>query len=135
MKPARLLEFMNRMEPDSVAVFVSAPEIRRNGDTDFEFRQDADFYFLTRLNEPESVAVLAPSHPEHKYILFTRPRKREEEIWTGLRTGVEGAVKDYGADAAFEIGRLEEELPKYLQGHTKLYYRLGHLEAFDHRVI
>ena len=135
MKSARLVEFMSRMDQDAVGVFVSAPEIRRNGDTDFEFRQDADFYFLTRLNEPESVAVLAPSHPEHKYVLFVRPRKREEEIWTGLRAGVEGAIRDYGADAAFEIGRLEEELPKYLQGHTKLYYRLGHLEAFDHRVI
>jgi tryptophanyl-tRNA synthetase len=45
------------------------------------------------------------------------------------------AVKDYGADAAFEINKLDEELPKYLQGNSKLYYRLGHHEAFDHRLV
>jgi Xaa-Pro aminopeptidase len=135
MKPARVTELMQKMEPHSVAVFASAPELRRNGDTDHEYRQDSDFYYLTRLGEPESVAVIAPDHPEHKYVLFVRPRKREEEIWTGIRAGVEGAVKDYGADAAFEIGKLEEELPKYLQGHARLYYRLGHHEAFDHRIV
>ena len=57
MKPTRIAEFMQRMAPNSVAVFVGAHEIRRNQDTDFEFRQDTDFYYLTRFNEPDSVAV------------------------------------------------------------------------------
>jgi Xaa-Pro aminopeptidase len=135
MKPARLTELMQKMEPHSVAVFASAPIAVRNADTDYEYRQDSDFYYLTHFDEPEAVAVIAPDHPEHKYVLFVRPRKREEEIWTGLRAGVEGAIKDYGADAAFEIGKLDEELPKYLQGASKLYYRLGHHEAFDHRIV
>ncbi len=135
MKPQRLLEFLEKMDKDAVAVFPGASDIRRNGDADFEFRQDTDFYFLTRLNEPDCVAVLAPSHPTHKYVLFVRPRKREEEIWTGIRTGVEGAISDYGADAAFEIGKLDDELPKYLSGHSKLLFRLGLSETFDHRMI
>lgn len=135
MKPARLTEFMSRMEPDAVAVLFSAPEILRNGDNHFEFRQDTDFFFLTQLNEPGSVAVLLPSHPTHKYVLFVRPRKREEEIWTGVRTGVEGAVETYGADAAFEIGKLDEELPKLLEGRARLYFRLGHREGNDKRVV
>ena len=72
MKPSRVVEFMEKMEPNSVAVFASAHEIKRNHDTDFEFRQDTDFYYLTRLNEPDCVAVLAPSHPEHKSTSFPR---------------------------------------------------------------
>ncbi len=135
MKPERVVEFMEKMEPSSVAVFASASEIRRNQDTDFEFRQDTDFYYLTRLNEPDCVAVLAPSHPEHKYVLFVRPRIREEEIWTGVRAGVEGAISQHGADAAYEIGRLSEVLPKYLQNVEKLYYRLGQSERFDQKII
>jgi Xaa-Pro aminopeptidase len=135
MRPTRLTEFLEKMEPSSVAVFAGAHEIRRNQDTDFEFRQDTDFYYLTRLNEPDCVAVLAPSHPEHKYVLFVRPRKREEEIWTGLRTGVEGAVRDYGADAAYDIAQINEILPKYLQNVHKLYYRFGQNQAFDLKMI
>jgi Xaa-Pro aminopeptidase len=135
MKPSRIVEFMEKMEPNSVAVFASAHEIKRNHDTDFEFRQDTDFYYLTRLNEPDCVAVLAPSHPEHKYVLFVRPRIREEEIWTGIRTGVEGAISEHGADAAYEIGKISEVLPKYLQNVEKLYYRFGNNEHFDHKII
>jgi Xaa-Pro aminopeptidase len=135
MRPSRLTEFMAKMEPSSVAVFASAHDIRRNADTDFEFRQDTDFYYLTRLNEPDCVAVVAPSHPEHKYVLFVRPRIREEEIWTGIRTGVEGAVIDYGADASYAIGQLNDLLPKYLQNVEKLYYRFGINEGFDHKII
>lgn len=134
MKPSRLIEFLAKMEPNSVAVFASAHEVRRNQDTDFEFRQDTDFYYLTRLNEPDCVAVLLPNHPEHKYVLFVRPRKREEEIWTGLRAGVEGAVRDFGADAAYDIAELDRVLPKYLQNFHTLYYRFGHNSEFDQKV-
>ena len=135
MRPTRLTEFLEKMDPSSVAVFASAHEIRRNQDTDFEFRQDTDFYYLTRLNEPDCVAVLSPSHPEHKYVLFVRPRKREEEIWTGLRTGVEGAIRQYGADAAYDIAQINEILPKYLQNAHKLYYRFGQDQSFDLKII
>jgi Xaa-Pro aminopeptidase len=135
MRQLQLTELMNRMEPGSVAVFFAAPELVRNADTDYEFRQDSDFYYLTGLNEPEAVAVVAPHHPQHKYVLFVRSRDREKEIWTGVRTGVEGAIAQYGADAAYEIEKLESELPKYLQNHAKLYYRLGLREANDHRMI
>lgn len=135
MKPERLVEFMKQMGPDSVAVFAGAHDVRRNADTDFEFRQETDFYYLTRLNEPDCVAVISPGHPEHKYVLFVRPRIREEEIWTGIRTGVEGAVRDHGADAAYDISSLSEVLPRYLQNVDRLYYRFGNDAAFDQTVI
>ncbi|MGH9842585.1 MAG: aminopeptidase P N-terminal domain-containing protein [Blastocatellia bacterium] len=135
MRPSRIAEFMQKMDPSSVAVFAGAHEIKRNHDTDFEFRQETDFYYLTRLNEPECVAVLAPGHPEHKYILFIRPRIREEEVWTGIRAGVEGAIAKHGADAAYDIARIGEVLPKYLENVEKLYYRFGNDPGFDQRVI
>ena len=135
MRSVRLREFMQQLPPQSVAVIPSAREVRRNADTDYEFRQDSDFYFLTGLSEPDCVAVVAPSHPTHQYILFVRPRKREEEIWTGIRAGVEGAVRDFGADAAYEINQIGEILPRYLEEAETLYYRFGLHEKFDGQVI
>jgi Xaa-Pro aminopeptidase len=133
--PDRLKEFIGKLPAGSVAVIPGGREIRRNADTDFEFRQDSDFYFLTGLNEPDCVAVIAPSHPTHRYILFVRPRRREEEIWTGLRTGVEGAVREFGADAAYDIGQIDQILPRYLADAETLYYRFGLHESFDQRII
>ena len=135
MRPPRIDELMQKMKPGSVAVFAGAHEIRRNHDTDFEFRQDTDFYYLTRLNEPDCVAIVAPGHAEHQYILFVRPRIREEEIWTGIRAGVEGAIAAHGADAAYDIAQIDEMLPKYLQNVETLYYRFGADARFDQRII
>ncbi len=135
MRTPRLTEFMSKMEPHSVAVIFSAQENFRNGDADYEFRQESDFFALTGLNEPDSVAVISPNHPTHKYVLFVRPRNKEMEIWNGLRTGIEGAISQYGADAAYDIQQLSEVLPQYLEGNRQLYYRFGLREANDLRVI
>jgi Xaa-Pro aminopeptidase len=135
MRTPRLTEFMSKMEPNSVAVIFSAAEYFRNGDADYEFRQDSDFFAPTGFNEPESVAVISPNHPTHKYVLFVRPRDKEKEIWYGIRAGIEGAISQYGADAAFDISQLSDVLPNYLEGNRQLYYRFGMREANDLRII
>lgn len=136
MKPTRLTEFMSKLTPNSVAVIAGNRELRRNGfDNDYDFRQDTDFFYLTRLNEPDCVAVISPDDPEHKYVLFVRPRIHEEEIWTGLRTGIDGAIKNYGADAAYDIADLDKYLFEYVANKDTMYYRFGGNEKFDHRMI
>lgn len=120
---------------NAVALFVSAPIATRNGDVEYPYRQDSDFYYLTGFPEPESVAVFAPSHPEAQFILFVRNRDREREIWTGRRAGVEGARERYGADAAFPIDQLDQELPKYLETAEILHYRFGLNHSFNQKVI
>ena len=124
MRRPQLAEFMKLMEGDSVAVIPSAREAYRSNDSNYRFRQDSDFYYLTGFDEPESIAVITPSK-EHKYTLFVRPRDPEREIWDGRRAGVEGAVSEYGADAAFPIAEFREKLGELLNGAGVLYYRIG----------
>ena len=108
-----------------MAVLPAAREARRSNDTDYRYRQDSDFYYVTGFSEPEAVAVIAPAHPEHKYTLFVRPRDPEREVWDGRRAGVEGARETYGADAAFPVAEFGEKLGDLLNGARSLYYRLG----------
>src|SRR5690349_16908309 len=105
---------MSQLE-GGVAVLPSAPVAIRNNDVEHEYRQDSDFYYLTGFDEPESVLVVATNHPDHKVVLFVRPRDPEREVWDGARAGIDGAVRDFGADAAFPIGELAQRLPDYLQ--------------------
>ena len=121
--------------PGGVAVFASAPVAIRNNDVEHEYRQDSDFYYLTGFTEPESVLVLATEHPDHASVLFVRPRDPDREVWDGARAGVDGAVKDFGADAAFPISELAQRLPDYLQNHERLLYRLGKDRAFDEKML
>jgi Xaa-Pro aminopeptidase len=108
------------------AVFASAPTAVMHNDVDHPFRQDSNFYYLTGFNEPEAVAVLAPHHEEHRFVLFVRPKDLEKEIWSGYRVGVDQAKERYGADEVYPIAELGERLPKYLEKADRLYYHFGH---------
>lgn len=130
----QLAEFMRRMDQKSVAIIAGAREATRSNDTQYRFRQDSDFYYLTGFEEPEAIAIIAPAR-EQKYTLFVRPRDPEREIWDGRRAGVEGAKSDYGADEAFPIVEFDEKLHEILDGAEKLYYRLGVNSDLDDTII
>src|SRR6267143_840865 len=121
---SQLAEFMKRMEPNSVAIIPAAREATRSNDTQYRYRQDSDFLYLTGFEEPESIAVIAPGR-DQKYTLFVRPRDPEREVWDGKRAGVEGAKTEFGAEEAFPIAEFDEKLHEILDGANILYYRLG----------
>jgi Xaa-Pro aminopeptidase len=116
-------------------IFKSAPVAVMHNDVEYAFRQDSDFFYLTGFHEPEAVAVLAPHHEEHRFILFVQPKEPEKEVWTGYRAGVEAAKQKYGADEAYPISELDEKLPQYLEKADRIYYHLGRDRKFNDIVI
>jgi Xaa-Pro aminopeptidase len=117
------------------AIFRSAPSAVMHNDVEYAFRQDSDFFYLTGFNEPEAVAVLAPHHSEHQFVLFVQPKEREKEVWTGYRCGVEGAKELYGASEAYPIAELDEKLPQYLEKADRIYYHLGRDRIFNENLL
>ncbi len=125
---ARLLSAMH----PGVLVLFSTPTAIRNNDVEHEYRQSSDFFYLTGFDEPDSVAVLSSVAEKDKFVLFVRPRDPERETWDGRRAGVDGATKDFGADAAYPIEELARRLPELLLGVTELNYSIGrHREQDD----
>lgn len=118
-----------------VAVVCTGREIIRNRDTHFRFRPDSDFWYLTAFREPDAVAVLRPEAAKERFVLFVRPRDPEMETWNGRRAGVEGAVAQYGADAAFPLEALDKELPRLLRGHERLLYSTGRDAELDGKLL
>jgi Xaa-Pro aminopeptidase len=117
------------------AIFNAAPQAVMHNDVEYNFRQDSAFYYLTGFNETDAVAVFAPHHDEHQYILFVQPKDRAKETWSGYRVGVEAAKEHYGADMVYPIAELDEHLPKYLEKADKLYYHFGIDQAFNTRIL
>ncbi|HZE67936.1 MAG TPA: Xaa-Pro aminopeptidase [Pyrinomonadaceae bacterium] len=130
----QLAEFMRRLRRKSVAIIPAAREAVRSNDTNYRYRQDSDFYYLTGFEEPEAIAVIAPEH-ELKYRLFVRPRDPEREIWDGRRAGVDGATRNFGAEEAYPIAEFGEKLQDILDGADTLYYRLGVNADLDETII
>jgi Xaa-Pro aminopeptidase len=119
---------------DGVLVVFAAPATYRNNDVEQEWRQDSDFFYLSGFDEPESVLVLRGG-AEPRFVLFVRPRDPEREAWDGPRAGVEGAVADFGADAAHPLGELAERLPELLGNVGSVHYALGRVRANDDVVL
>ena len=122
------------MDENSIAIIPAAHEARRSYDTEYRFRQDSDFWYLTGFPEPDAIAVIDPRNKK-PYTLYVRPRDPEMETWFGRRQGVEGAVKNYKADRAVSIDKFAADLGKLLDGHEKLYYRFGVDEKLDLQII
>src|SRR5713226_4989750 len=134
LKP-QLTEFMRRMDLKSVAIIPAAREAVRSHDTNYRYRQNSDFFYLTGFEEPDAIAVIAPAQ-QKKFTLFVRPRDPERAIWDGYRAGVEGAVADYNADEAFPIADFDAKLPEILNGPAMLYYAFGHANSeLDQKII
>lgn len=131
---AQLKKFIESIGTDSIAIIPAAHEATRSYDTEYKFRQDSDFMYLTGFPEPDAIAVIDP-RAKKPYTLFVRPRDPEMETWFGRREGVEGAVKNYGVDRAFSIDKFAAELGKLLDGHDKLYYRFGVDEKLDMQIL
>jgi len=122
------------MGPGAVAFFRGARLAPRSRDTEYPFRQDSDFWYLTGFDHPDATAVLrTDGGPE--YTLFVEPRDPAMETWTGYRPGVEGAVRDFGADEAHPAGELLGKLPELLRRAKRVYHVLGRDAALDARLV
>ncbi len=122
------------MGPDSVAIILGARLATRSADTHFPFRQDSDFWYLTGFDHPNAAAVLRKGGGP-AFTLFVEPRLREAEIWTGYRPGVEGAKRDFGADAALSCDELVGSIPEIVGGARRVYHVLGRDEAVDRALV
>src|SRR5262245_58380247 len=75
---ARLME---RLGPEALAIFWSAPVRVYSADVDYEYRQDSNLFYLTGIDQPETVLVLMPGNVTRREILFIRQPDARREHW------------------------------------------------------
>ncbi|MGQ2978715.1 MAG: aminopeptidase P N-terminal domain-containing protein [Polaromonas sp.] len=102
-----------------IAVLPTAPERARNRDSDFAYRHDSYFYYLTGFSEPGAWLVITA---DGRSTLFCRPKDLEREIWDGIRLGPKAAPDALGVSAAFSIDTLDEKMPLLLQNQQAVWY-------------
>ncbi len=85
--------FTGKMEKNSIAIFNSNDELPMNGDALFPFKQNSDLFWLTGIEQEDSMLILFPDNPEVKYrevLVLVRPNALKEK-WDGHRlTAAEG---------------------------------------------
>ena len=102
-----------------IAIVPTAPERMRNRDSDYLYRHDSYFYYLTGFTEPGACLVLTS---DGQSTLFCNPKDAEREIWDGYRLGPEAAVAALGVHAALPAGELDQRLPRLLENRACVWY-------------
>jgi Xaa-Pro aminopeptidase len=138
MYAAHRARALRELEARGAAALVPTARAKlRNHDSEYRFRPDSDFWWLTGFDEPEAALVLLPPLGDRgaRSVLFLRDREREKEVWTGRRLGVVAAPARLGVEEAYPIGELATRLPKLLAGYRRLCYRAGCDEERDREVL
>ena len=102
-----------------IAIVPTAPERMRNRDSDYAYRHDSYFHYLTGFTEPNAWLVLTA---DGRSTLFCQPKDMEREIWDGYRLGPDAAVATLGVDEAFTVVELDQRLPRLLENRACVWY-------------
>lgn len=116
---------------DGIALIPTAPERPRNRDSDFPYRHDSYFYYLTGFTEPNAWLVIDAAG---RSTLFCQPKDLEREIWDGYRLGPEAAPERLGVQEAFSVAELDSRLPKLLENRATVWYPFATHPGLEGRV-
>ncbi len=105
---------------DGAAIIRNTSSQTRNGDETYEYRTGSDFYYLTGFEYPDAALLLIPGGAKEA-IFFVQPENVFSPLWFGDIPGIEGAMKEYGADTAFSDDQLAKMLPVLLREKKTLY--------------
>lgn len=86
------------MKPNSMAIFNANDIMPTNADGTMGFRQNNDLFYLTGVDQEETVLLLFPDHPDEKFreVLFLRETSELIAIWEGHKLTKEEAVQTTG---------------------------------------
>ncbi|WP_234264266.1 aminopeptidase P N-terminal domain-containing protein [Hydrogenophaga sp. NFH-34] len=120
-----------QLGPGGIALVPTAPERPRNRDSDFPFRFDSYFYYLTGFTEPNAWLVITA---EGHTTLFCQPKDPAREIWDGIRLGPQAAPDALGVDAAFAIDELDARMPRLLENRSTVWFPFAIHSGLESRV-
>lgn len=124
----RRAAFRDMMPANSVGIFFASQVRTRNNDVEYLYAQSKNFYYLTGLEEPNSllllfkepVTILDKTGTE---FIFVQPRNPQREMWTGKILGEEGVKEKYKIDnvfthdrftaSTFDLGKLDSVLTAF----------------------
>lgn len=98
--------FRDLLPENGVAVIFNNPVKNRSNDTEFSYRPNSDFYYLTGFREPNAALIIFKNPQtidgaEINEIIYVQPRDPRKEQWDGVRLGVDGVKEKLGFEHAY----------------------------------
>lgn len=128
--------FISKLRSNSLAIFQSNDEFPRSGDQTFVFKQNADFFYLSGIDQEQSILLLYPECPNPLYreVLFLRQTNEHIAVWEGHKLTREEAKKVSGIDQIFWLEEFWNILPSIINYADAVYLNTNENDRYVHQV-
>jgi len=128
--------FVKRLKPNSLAIFHSNDEFPRSGDQTFLFKQNPDFFYLSGIDQEQSILILFPECPNPLYneVLFLRQTNEHIAIWEGHKYTKEEAKKASGIENIYWLNEFDTILHTIINYAEHVYIDTNENDRYAHAV-
>ena len=115
--------FKDKLTKNNLAVFNSNDIMPTNSDGTMPFRQNNDLFWLSGVDQEESILIIYPdnSNEQEKEILFLKKTNEHIAIWEGAKLTKEAALKTSGIKTVYWLEDLESKLEELIQKADAIY--------------
>ena len=115
--------FISKMKKDSIAVFNSNDIYPIGADSTFPFEQHRDIFYLTGIDQEETILILSPQDKEikNRVVLFIKKTDANLQIWEGSKLSKKDARSISGIEKILWLNEFDSTLKKITSQNNGIY--------------
>lgn len=128
--------FTKKLQKNSIALFQSNDEFPRSGDQNFNFKQNPDLFYLSGIDQEQSILILFPDcpNPLYKEVLFLRQTNEHIAVWEGHKLSIQEARKVSGIHNIYWLDEFWNILHSIINYAEYIYLNTNENDRYAHEV-
>lgn len=128
--------FCNTLKNNSIAIFNSSDEFPRSGDQNFVFKQNPDLFYLSGVDQEQTILLLYPDCPNPLYreVLFLRQTNDYIKVWEGYKYTKEQAKAASGIQSVYWLEDFDNILHSIVNYAENIYLNTNENDRYAHEV-
>lgn len=129
-------KFKKLLKTNSLALFQSNDEFPRSGDQNFQFKQNADLFYLSGIDQEQSILLIYPDcpNPQYREVLFLRQTNDHIKVWEGHKYTKDQASQTSGITAIYWLDDFQNILHSIINYAEHVYLNLNENDRYLHTV-
>lgn len=126
-------KLVKNLQTNSLVIVQANDQMPRNGDTLFKYRQNSDMFYLTGLDQEDTILLICPDFPDEKYreIVFTTQTNDELRTWHGHKYTKVEAREISGVQTVLWRSQFDTVLRNLMLHSEYVYLNLNEYIKFD----
>ncbi|WP_231460450.1 aminopeptidase P family protein [Pedobacter sp. Leaf132] len=128
--------FVKHLKDNSLAIFQSNDEFPRSGDQNFIFKQNPDLFYLSGIDQEQTILLLYPDCPNPLYreVLFLRQTNDYIKVWEGYKYTKDQAMASSGIKSIYWLDDFDNILHSIVNYADNIYLNANENDRYAHTV-